>query len=140
MKKKRDWATYLEEDFRSVDEHLSGLEDSCDNGQQVLYHIMELEVLLGRLEEKGVATNCEAESMLAADLRDICLVNEPADFSGDQIKCFSGAVRALITGWGKLNDEKTNWICGRLLEVGLTWLPVTKKAAADISEAHKLIE
>ncbi len=50
----------------------------------------------------------------------------------------------LVTGsyrrMGELNAEKVKWIRGRLLEVGLTWLPVTEKAQKVIDEAKSSVK
>jgi hypothetical protein len=132
------WPSYAIEEFEKIVENSKGLEDAREDKSKILYHIMEIEALLGRIEKKAGATGQEAEARLAASLRDICRVHEPSELSDEQIKCFTDSLRALIEGWGELNREKVKWIRKRLLEVGLTWLPVTKKAEKDIAEAKKL--
>ncbi len=97
------------------------------------------EAFLGQIEEQAKVANHKYESELAATLRDVCKIHEPAKFSAEQIKCFLEAMRVLIDGRGKLNRETAHWTRSRLLGVGLTWLPVTKKAAKDISDAQKSI-
>lgn len=127
---------YASENFEKIIENVQGLENAGDDRSQILYHIMELETLLGRVERKGRAANRKYEARLTASLRDICRVHEPSELSEEQIKCFGHCVTALVEGWGNLNREKVGWIRSRLLDVGLTWLPVTDKAVKDISEAE----
>lgn len=132
------WPSYAIEDFGKIVENIKGIESADDDKSFVLYHIMEIEVLLGKVEDKARVTNREYEARLAASLHDICRIHEPSELSNEQIKRFTDSVRSLIEGWGKLNREKVKWIRKRLLEVGLTWLPVTKKAEKDIAEAKKV--
>ncbi|MCK4823395.1 hypothetical protein KA005_47020, partial [bacterium] len=134
------WPSYASEDFEKIVENSTGLDNAGENKSQILYHIMELEALLGKVEKKARVTNRKYESRLAASLRDICRVHEPSEISEEQIKRFTACVRALIEGWGKLNREKVKWIRNRLLEVGLTWLPITDKATKDVSGAKTLTE
>jgi len=136
-RKEHEYPVFLDEDFGKILENLKSLEIASGDKSQILYYVMEIEALLGKLEEKGGATNHKYESRLAATLRDICRIHEPVDLSGKQIECFSGAVKSLINGWGKLDRKKTNWVYERLLEMGLTWLPVTEKAEKDIEKARK---
>lgn len=131
------WPSYASEDFEKIAENALGLENAGDDQSQILYHIMETETLLGRIEEKARVINRKYEARLAASLRDICRVHEPKDFTKEQINCFGACLTALIEGWGKLNKEKVRWIRYQLLDVGLTWLPVTDKAVKDILEAQK---
>ena len=147
LKKKRgdieiegEWPSYASEEFAKVHENLVNLENTADDKAQILYYMMELQNLLGELEEKARVTNRRYEARLAASLRDICRVQEPSNISEEQIKRFTASTHALIEGWGKLNKEKVSWIRSRLLEIGLTWLPVTDKAAKDISKARALTE
>ena len=130
------WPWYASEDFAKIIENIRNLENAVGDKSQILYHIMELETLLGRVERKGIAANRKYEARLTASLRDICRVHEPSELSEEQIKCFKHCVTALVEGWGNLNREKVGWIRSRLLDVGLTWLPVTDKAVKDISEAE----
>jgi hypothetical protein len=132
----RGWPSYASEDFERIAENARGLEDAGDDKSQILYHIMELEASLGSVEGKARATDRKYEARLAASLRDICRVHEPREMSDQQIICFHDCLNALIEGWGKLNRERVRWIRGRLMEVGLTWLPVTDKAVKDISQAQ----
>jgi len=134
------WPSYASEDFEKIVENALGLENAGDDKSKILYHIMEMETLLGRVEEKARVTNRRYEARLSASLRDICRVHEPSKISAEQIKCFKDCVAALIEGWGELNREKVRWIRNRLLEVGLTWLPITDKATKDIAEAQTLTE
>lgn len=134
------WPSYASEDFEKIVENALGLENAGDDKSQILYHIMEIETLLGRTEEKARVTNRKYEARLAASLRDICRVHEPTEISEEQIKLFAACTRALIEGWGKLNREKVRWIRNRLLEVRLTWLPITDKAIKDISKAKTLTQ
>ena len=136
----RGWPRYASEDFAKIVENSTGLDNAGENKSQILYHIMELEALSGKVEKKARVTNRKYESRLAASLRDICRVHEPSEISEEQIKRFTACVRALIEGWGKLNREKVKWIRNRLLEVGLTWLPITDKATKDVSGAKTLTE
>jgi len=132
--------TFFNEDFSDVIAHVESLENSADDQAQVLYHIMELETALGKLEEKARATNRKYEARLAASLRDICRVHEPGNISEKQVKHFAASASALVKGWGVLTREKVAYIRSRLLEVGLTWLPVTDKATSDIAKAETVTE
>lgn len=136
----REWPAYTSEDFEKIIENVRGLVNVSDDKSQILYHMMEIETLLGRTEEKARAVNRKYEARLAASLRDICRVQEPGTISEEQMKRFAACTRALIEGWGKLNREKVRWIRNRLLEVGLTWLPITDKAIKDISKAKTLTQ
>ena len=133
-----EWPSYAIEDFGKIVENIMGLESAGDDKSLVLYHIMEIEALLGKVEKKARVTNQRDEARLTASLRDICRVHEPKDLTKEQIESFRACLTALIEGWGKLNKEKVRWIRSRLLEVGLTWLPVTDKAIKDISQAQKI--
>ena len=130
---------YLD-DFEKINTNLQLLQDAGEDGAKTLYYIMEIEALLGRLEDKGRVTNHKYEARLAASLRDICRVHEPSEITEEQLKIFSASVRALIDGWSKLTREKVSWIRTRLLNVGLTWLPVTEKAEREIAEAKQTVE
>lgn len=136
----QQWPAYTSEEFGKIVENTKGLENAGEDGALILYHIMEIETLLGKIERKARATNLEYEARLAASLRDICRIHEPAELSDEQIKCFTGSLQALTEGWGGLNREKVKWIRGRLLEVGLTWLPVTEKAQKVIDEAKSSVK
>lgn len=140
QKKEQKWPAYTSEEFGKIVENTKGLENAGEDGALILYHIMEIETLLGKIERKARATNLEYETRLAASLRDICRIHEPAGLSDEQIKCFTGSLQALTEGWGELNREKVKWIRGRLLEVGLTWLPVTEKAQKVIDEAKSSVK
>ena len=138
--KEKPWPAFASEEFGKIIENSIGLEGTGEDKSLMLYHIMEIETLLGKLERKARATNREYEARLAASLRDICRIHEPSELSDKQIKCFTGSLQALIEGWGALNREKLKWIRGRLLEVGLTWLPVTEKAQKVIDEAKSSVK
>jgi len=136
----KQWPEFTSEEFEKIDENRKDLEEASEDKSLRLYHIMEIETLLGKVEKKARATNREYEARLAASLRDICRIHEPSELSDEQIKCFTGSIQALIEGWGALNREKVKWIRGRLLEVGLTWLPVTEKAQKVIDEAKSSVK
>ena len=134
------WPAFASQEFETILSNMKGLEDAGEDKSLMLYHIMEIETLLGKIERKARATNREYEARLTASLRDICRVHEPSELSDEQVKCFTGSLQALIEGWGALNREKVKWIRGRLLEVGLTWLPVTEKAQKVIDEAKSSVK
>ncbi|OHB73753.1 MAG: hypothetical protein A2Z25_00720 [Planctomycetes bacterium RBG_16_55_9] len=136
----QDWPKFASGEFAKLAENMKGLEDSGDDKELILYHIMEIEALLGKVERKARATNHEYEARLAASLRDICKIHEPSELSERQIERFAASLQALIEGWGELNREKVKWVRGKLLEVGLTWLPVTEKALNVIDEAKSSVE
>lgn len=132
----RDWPSYASEDFQNIIENAQGLDNTNDDESEILYYLMEMETLLRSMEKKARVIGRKYEARLAASLLDICRVHEPGDISLEQKERFTACVRALVEGWGKLNRDKVNWIRSRLLQVGLTWLPVTKKAKKDISKAE----
>jgi hypothetical protein len=99
--------------------------------------MLELETLLDSVAKKARATGRKYEGRLAAALRDVCRIYEPDEISEEQAKRFAVCVRALIEGWGGLNREKVSLIRSKLLDVGLTWLPVTAKAQKEIEEAKR---
>jgi hypothetical protein len=138
--KEQKWPSYAIEEFEKIDENSEGLENAGEDKSQILYYIMEIETLLGKMEKKARATNLKYEARLAASLRDICRVHEPSKLSTEQIKRFTSSLRALIEGWGKLNKGRVRLIRYQLLDVGLTWLPVTDKSIKDILEAQKAKE
>ncbi len=131
---------YLSEDFIKLIDHLRNLEEAVGNNSKLLYYLMEAEVVLGELEEKARCTDRKYEARLSASLRDICRLHEPSNISEEQINVFAASNRALMDGWGKLNREKLAWIRSELLKVGLTWLPVTDKAAKEVSKAQSMTE
>ncbi len=135
-----EWPSYASEDFEKIVKNIIELESAGDDKSRILYNIMEIEVLLRRVERKARVTNQEYEARLAASLRDICRIHEPSEFSDEQIKRFTGSLHALIEGWGELNREKVKWVRSRLLEVGLIWLPVTEKAQKVIDEVKSSLE
>ena len=140
QEEQEEWPAFACEEFEKIFENRKGLEDAGEDKSLVLYHIMEIETLLGRVERKARATDREYEARLAASLRDICRIHEPAELSNEQIECLAGSLQALVEGWGALNRKKVKWIRGRLLEVGLTWLPVTEKAKSVIDEARSSVK
>ena len=140
QREEQQWPTYTSEEFGKIVENTKGLENADENKEQILYHIMEIETILEKIESKARATNREYEERLSASLRDICKIHEPSELSKPQIKCFTASLQALIEGWGQLNREKVKWIRGRLLEIGLTWLPVTEKAQKVIDEAKSSVK
>lgn len=139
QEEEQQWPAFASGEFAELDENRKGIEESGDDKELILYHIMEIETLLGKVERKARATNREYEARLAASLRDICRIHEPSELSNEQIECFTGSLQALTEGWGELTKEKVKWIRGRLLEVGLTWLPVTQKAQMVIDEAKSSV-
>jgi len=140
QEEEQQWPAFESEELEKIVENAKSLENAGEDKALVLYHIMEIETLLGKSERKARATNREYEARLAASLRDICRIHEPSDLSDEQITCFTGSLQALTEGWGELNREKVKWIRGRLLEVGLTWLPVTEKAQKIIDEAKSSVK
>lgn len=140
QREEQQWPAYTSEEFGKIVENTKGLENADEDKEQILYHIMEIETILEKIESKARATNREYEARLSASLRDICRIHEPSELSNEQIKCFVGSLHALTEGWGELNAEKVKWIRGRLLEVGLTWLPVTEKAQKVIDEAKSSVK
>ncbi len=140
QREEQQWPAYTSEEFGKIVENMKGLENADEDKEQILYHIMEIETILEKIESKARATNREYEARLSASLRDICKIHEPSELSKPQIKCFTASLQALIEGWGQLNREKVKWIRGRLLEIGLTWLPVTEKAQKVIDEAKSSVK
>jgi len=138
--KEQQWPAFASEEFGKIFENTKGLENAGEDKGLLLYHVMEIESLLGKVERKARATNREYGARLASSLRDICKIHEPSELSDEQIKCFAASLQALIEGWGALNRDKVKWIRGRLLEVGLTWLPVTEKAQKVIDEAKSSVK
>lgn len=136
----QQWPAFTSEELGKMVENARDIENAGEDKALMIYHIMEIEALLGKIEGKARVTNREYEARLAASLRDICRIHEPAELSDEQIKCFTGSLQALAEGWGELNREKVKWIRGRLLEVGLTWLPVTEKAQKVIDEAKSSVK
>lgn len=125
--------------FAGVLQDVEELQAGADDVGTVLFRLLELEVGLKGLEDSARSGNRKYEARLAASLRDICKIHEPADLSKSQIEVFVASVRVLVNEWGELNREMVRFVRSRLLEVGLTWLPVTEKAARDIAKAKKLI-
>ena len=123
--------TYASKEFTKIIESLDALEIASDDKSMVLYHMSELEALLGMIEKKGRALRMKYEARLAGCLRDVCWVNEPSELSSEQISCFCSCVRFLLAGWSKLNRDKVKWTCQRLLEADITWLPVTDKVSTE---------
>lgn len=123
--------------FSYILQILSDLEAAIDDLDSLLFQIVELESALGKLEEIAREGQFKYEARLAGSLRDICRIHDPMDLSETQIKSLVASVQVLIKEWGQLNREKANWTCSKLLEVGLTWLPVTEKAQKDIADAKK---
>lgn len=140
QEEEQQWPAFESEELEKIVENAKNLENAGEDKALILYHIMEIETLLGKIERKARAINREYEARLAASLRDICRIHEPSELSDKQIKCFTGSLQALTEGWGELNREKVKWIRGRLLEVGLTWLPVTEKAQKVIDEAKSSVK
>ncbi len=91
-----------------------------------------LDDYFGELEERARGLHYKYESRLAASLRDLCHVQELGEFSCEQMNYFTGATLALIKEWGTMDKERLNNIRTPLLDIGLTWLPVTKKAEKQI--------
>jgi hypothetical protein len=123
--------------WREVQELLGKLEDGVAEPPTLLYVFMELAVQLGLLEERAYNTNRTYEGRLAGSLRDICRIHDPNEVTEEQVSQLAACVRALLNGWGKLDRDKVRYIRSRLLEVGLTWLPVTDKAARDVEAAER---
>lgn len=136
----KQWPEFKIEEFDKIVKNIKGLEEAGEDEPIKLYHFMELESLLGKVERKARLTNLKYEARLAATLRDICKIHEPSELLDEQIKCLTGSIHALIEGWGELNREKVKWVRSRILEVGLTWLPVTEKAQKVIDEAKSTVK
>jgi len=134
---REEWPSYASKDFETIVLRTRELEEAGRGSSRVLYCMMELETLLDAVAKKARATGRKYAGRLAASLRDICRIYEPDEISEQQAKRFSMCVRALIEGWRDLNREKVSWIRSKLLDVGLTWLPVTRKAQKEIEEAKK---
>jgi RNA polymerase sigma factor (sigma-70 family) len=120
--------------FKKISEDIIKLEHAGKDESQILFCLMELEVSLCMLEEEARITNRTYEEKLAASLRDICKVHEPGRISKEQIKCFTDSVRHLMEGWGEFDRKKLSTIRSKLLSIGLNWLPITDKAASDLSD------
>jgi len=133
----KQWPRYAIEDLRKLVKNAKGVRESVGDASRLLFHIMEIETLLAGIEKKARATSRKYEARLAASLRDICRVHDPGSFSEDQAECLKGSVTALAEGWGKLTREKLKYVRTRLLDQGLTWLPVTEKAMADLEETQE---
>jgi hypothetical protein len=132
------WPPYVSNDFETIVQRTRELEGAAGGISQVLYCMIELERLLDAVANKARATGRKYEGRLAASLRDVCRIYEPDEISEEQAKRLGICVRALVEGWGDLNREKVNLIRSKLLEVGLTWLPVTAKAQKEIEEEKRL--
>ncbi len=133
----KEWPRYAIADLHSLVRNAKGITDSVGDPSQLLFHAMEMEALLARIEEKARVTNRKYEARLSASLRDVCRVHDPSTFSREQAERLKGSVTALAEGWGRLTREKLKYVRTRLLDEGLTWLPVTDKALADLGEAQK---
>jgi translation initiation factor 2B subunit (eIF-2B alpha/beta/delta family) len=125
---------HASEDFDKLFRNAKGLRNSIGDASQVLFYAKEMERLLGHIEEEARATSRKYEARLAASLRDICQIHDPSKLSEEQAECLKICVTALVEAWGTLTREKLNSLRTRLLEKGLTWLPVTDKAIADLTE------
>jgi len=133
----QEWPLYATKDFETIVQRTRDIENAGGDSSQMLYCMIELETLLDAVAKKARATGRKYEGRLAASLRDVCRIYEPDEISEEQAKRFGACVRALIEGWGGLNREKVSLIRSKLLEVGLTWLPVTRKAQKEIEEAKR---
>ncbi len=131
------WPSYISEDFEVIVERTRDLESAGGDTGRIQYCMLELETLLRRIEEKARSTGRKYEGRLAASLRSVTVLYEPDEISEEQAKRFALCVRALTEEWGQLNREGVSWIRSKLLEVGLTWLPVTRKAQREIEEAER---
>ncbi|MBN1818411.1 MAG: hypothetical protein JW828_13705 [Sedimentisphaerales bacterium] len=129
-------AVYVDETFVKVENLLKQLEEATSDHVSMLYVFLELPIQMAKLEEEAYATNRKYEGRLAGSLRDICRIHEPNKITKMQIQRFAACVRALLDGWGKLDRDKVQYIRSRLLDVDLTWLPVTEKAEMDVVEAE----
>jgi hypothetical protein len=125
-------------ELKEIAKLVERLENARENKSKVLFCITELEAVLGKLEEKARDADKKYEGRLAGCLRDVCWVNEPSGLSVEQIERFCACLKALVGGWDKLDREEVKCICERLLEVELTWLPVTGKVAKKTPNEPKL--
>lgn len=132
-----EWPQYASHDFHELVKNAKELEGSVGDASRMLFHAMEMETLLERIERKARATSRKYEARLAASLRDICRIHDPSSFSQEQAESLRGSVTALIEGWGKVTRDKLRYVRTRLLDVGLTWLPITEKALHDLEEERK---
>jgi hypothetical protein len=129
------WPAYAIADFQELTRHAEAMRNAVGDASQVLFHTLELETLLERAEQKARNADQKYEGRLAATLRDICRVHDPGQFTEEQASCLKGSITALVEGWGRLTREKLKYVRTHLLDVGLTWLPVTDKALSDLKEA-----
>jgi hypothetical protein len=130
-----EWPAYAIADFQELTRHAEAMRNAVGDASQVLFHTLELETLLERAEQKARNADQKYEGRLAATLRDICRVHDPGQFTEEQASCLKGSITALVEGWGRLTREKLKYVRTHLLDVGLTWLPVTDKALSDLKEA-----
>ncbi len=84
--------------------------------------------------------NFKQEARLSATILDVCEVHEISELSSEQKECIIKSVRVLMIKWGRLNRFESNEIRSKILEAGLTWLPVTDNAQKEIEEARKMLD
>lgn len=125
------------EGFVSIARHFEEIESQPEDKSKVLYHFMEMEVILQNLEKIATSLSKLYEMRLASTLKNICKIHEPSDLTTEQIKMFVVCARSFVEAWGSLTKEKVDYIRKILLEQKLTWLPVTNKAAQVIEKNRK---
>ncbi len=130
-----EWPAYAVPGFQELMRNAEAMLNTVGDASQVLFYTLELETLLARAEQRARAADQKYEARLAATLRDVCRMHDPCQFTREQVDSLKGSITVLVEGWGRLTREKLKYVRTRLLDVGLTWLPVTDKALSDLKEA-----
>lgn len=134
------WAARTSIYFDSIRERvedLESIESTDDIILQIDYCMAELEVWLAKVEECARFLGMKYEGRLASSLRHVCMLYEPDEISEEQAKQFAACVRNLMSKWGTLDRETVSSIRSKVLDAGLTWLPVTTRAQREIEEAKR---
>jgi len=99
----------------------------------------QIEKILGHIEYHTRFEHHKNSARLAASLRDICRLHYPNELTEKQLKIFSTSINALIEKWDGLTKKEVGQIRTKLLDCGLTWIPVTEKAITEIKMIYPIV-
>jgi len=74
---------------------------------------------------------------LIRHIRDVLDVTDPKDFTEANLKTLANALGVLENKRNEFTRDDLMDVCMKILESGLTWLPLTDKAARDVKAAEK---
>jgi len=119
---------YITNKFQDIKNKLIELNDS----KEQLLIIMDIAKLFKGIEYLARENNKKYEKIMAMTLKCICHIEY--EFTSEQIKSIINCVNNFMDKWGYMNGDDLRTMRKELLQVGLTWLPITDRAREKIEK------